>query len=252
MLCIRNLEVTFGGIKALRDLSLMIPLAGITAIIGPNGAGKTTLFNSISRLAAAVAGQISYKEIDLLKLAPHEVIGIGIARTFQSPPILEGVKGIELVRFGGYIRSHSTFPDILVNSRKHRQEESDIDEKARRIIELTGLEDVAGKDVSELSYGDVKKLDIARAMMASPSLLLMDEPAAGLNTREKEGLQKLIVALKTQGIAIALIEHDMRMVMGLADRVIVLAEGHVLAEGMPIDITKDRRVIEAYLGDAAW
>ena len=246
---VRNLGRSFGGIQAVRDVSLSVAEGEIFSIIGPNGAGKTTLFNLVSRLYDADSGQIVFAGRDITRLAPHRVVELGIARTFQNIELFENSSVLHNLLVGRHCRASTGFLSELLFTQANRRVEIEHREKVEGIIELLDLQAHRNAPVGGLAYGIRKVVELGRALAAEPRLILLDEPSSGLNAEETEDLAFWIQDIRDDlGITVVMIEHDMGLVNMVSNRVLALDRGQVLAVGKPAEIMENPRVINAYLG----
>ena len=241
----------FGGLQALSDVTLSIQSGQIYGLIGPNGAGKTTLFNVITGLYQPDGGEFELNGHPYSPSSPHEVARAGIARTFQNIRLFGDMTALENVMVGRHVRTHQGVIGAVLRHRAARDEEAAIQQRAFELLNFVGIAHLAGRTARHLSYGDQRRVEIARALATDPLLLALDEPAAGMNATEKESLRVLLLTIREQGTTILLIEHDVKLVMGLCDRLTVLDYGKVIAEGSPAEVQKHPAVIAAYLGGEA-
>lgn len=249
MLRVSGVSKYFGGITALNEVSLTVQRGTIAGIIGPNGAGKTTLFNIITGLYHQDKGEVFLEDQKISYLSPEKLVRLGLVRTFQNLELFGRMTVLENVMVGLHTRSSAGLLSCALRLPRQRKEERAIVNEASRWVEFCGLTDVAKKEAASLPLGQGRLLEVARALATEPKIILMDEPAAGLNTRETVGLADLIKRIKDMGITVVLVEHDMELVMDTCDRITVLNLGYKLAEGTPREIQDNPEVIRAYLGE---
>ncbi len=248
MLKIEQVSKYFGGVKAIHRVNIEARQALITGLIGPNGAGKTTLFNCITGIIPPTEGSIVFKGRPIETLPAHRINRMGIARTFQNIRIFREMTVLENVMTGAHARLQCGLGAAVFHSPKMRREQAEVTAHAIDLLEQVNLTPVRNQYAQNLPYGDQRRLEIARALASCPELLLLDEPAAGMNPTETSLLMNLIRSIRDRGITILLIEHDMKLVMSICDSIVVLDHGETIAEGTPGEIRRDQRVIEAYLG----
>lgn len=246
---IHNMCRSFGGLRAVDEVSFDVERNAIKAVIGPNGAGKTTLFNLIAGSLAPDAGEAFIGDVPIHNLPPYRIARQGVSRTFQNIKLFSHMTVLENVMIGRHVRSNAGFLQAMLHLPRSRNEERSIRDRSMELLAMMGIGDLAEQEATSLAFGKQRILEIARALATEPSLLLLDEPAAGLNIYETAQISDMILKIREKGITVLVIEHDMSLVMNISDEIVVLSSGKKIAEGVPADIQKNDEVIRVYLGE---
>jgi branched-chain amino acid transport system ATP-binding protein len=249
LLEVKNISRRFGGLQAVKDVSFTVQKGCIKAVIGPNGAGKTTLFNLVSGFLAPDSGEILYQDAPIHGKSPYEIAGQGLSRTFQHIRLFAHMTALENVMVGCHVRSRAGFIAGMLNLPYTWREERDIRNKSLELMEFLGIADLAASDATSLSYGQQRAVELARALASGPTMLLLDEPAAGLNMRETADTARLISRIRDLGITVLIVEHDMSLVMNISDEVLVLSYGEKIADDTPRVVQSNPEVVRVYLGE---
>ncbi len=249
LLEVSGLSRRFGGVQAVKDVSFQVPRGAVKAVIGPNGAGKTTLFDLLSGFRAPDAGTVRLSGAEIQGRQPHEIAALGVSRTFQNLKLFGHLTALENVMVGRHVRGRSGMLAGLLATPRSRREDREMEERAREELRFLDAEPLAGAVAGSLAYGQQRAVELARALCSEPTLLLLDEPAAGLNNRETAELAERVLRIRERGVTVLLVEHDMSLVMRISDEVAVLCFGEKIADADPRSVQRDPEVIRVYLGD---
>ncbi|GAB3771482.1 ABC transporter ATP-binding protein [Ramlibacter monticola] len=248
---VKGLSRSFGGLKAVDDVDFTVAKGSVHAVIGPNGAGKTTLFNLVTGICTPSAGSITFDGVEVSGRAPFELARLGMSRTFQNLQVCMNMSAVENVMVGAHLHLAQGLLASILHLPRLRRADADCRRRCLELMELVGLGNWLGAHASEMPYGALKRLEIARALASRPGMVLLDEPAAGLNDTETREMEALVRQISDSGVTVVLVEHDMKLVMNLSDHVLVLDHGRKLAEGTPAQVRANPEVIAAYLGEPA-
>jgi branched-chain amino acid transport system ATP-binding protein len=249
LLEVNNIGKRFGGLQAVKDVSFTVQQGMIKAVIGPNGAGKTTLFNLVSGFLPSDSGTITFKGSAVHGKEPHQIAGLGLSRTFQHIRLFSHMTALENVMVGRHVKGRAGFIAGMLGLPGARREDREVRDRSLEIMDLLGIAPFAETDATSLSYGQQRIVELARALASEPALLLLDEPAAGLNMRETADMAKLITKIRDRGVTVLIVEHDMSLVMNISDEIVVLSYGEKIADDAPLAVQQSPHVIRVYLGE---